>query len=330
MKTSRHQLGPTDQLTAILAFLAVFASSGIAQADQLFYDDLSSGANWTVKQTPDSSAEFGYDYSQKGLPPAPGGSSDTIGLKFEVNNSPPGSEEQIIAYNSNASFTGKYTVRADVWINWALVNGGPGTGTTEYAGVSVGHDGSGPTLSGATLVFDGDGGVDGFDYHLYQGNDAALLRGHAFPPIAQAFPPVDIASTAPSQGQSGVTLAGAGGFQWMTLNVEVDTTSLGPAGLDGDLGFARFSMRSAASGKTVEIGIVDNSRAGPPVALSNGIALQLIDIYPSVTTNPAFSFAIFDNVRVLEGLIPIPEPSSGTLLMIAVASPWRRGRRATS
>jgi hypothetical protein len=55
---------------------------------------LSSGTNWTIAKTSDSTFAFGYDYSQDGLPPAPNG-SDTIGLKFEVNNNHPGDVEQI-------------------------------------------------------------------------------------------------------------------------------------------------------------------------------------------------------------------------------------------
>ena len=36
----------------------------------ILYERLSTGTNWTIVQTADSSAEFGYDYSAKGvLPP---------------------------------------------------------------------------------------------------------------------------------------------------------------------------------------------------------------------------------------------------------------------
>ena len=72
---------PTWHVLAGLAVL-VFGSTATAQ---FFTDDLSSGANWTIAQTSDSTFAFGYDYSQDGLPAAPNG-SDSIGLKFEVNN----------------------------------------------------------------------------------------------------------------------------------------------------------------------------------------------------------------------------------------------------
>jgi hypothetical protein len=35
------------------------------------------------------------------------------------------------------------------------------------------------------------------------------------------------------------------------------------------------------------------------------IALLMSDLFTSVTTNPDYSFALFDNVQVLEGLIPL-------------------------
>src|SRR5262245_9781385 len=224
MQTIRATVRKFCRLVTLVTFLATTMSASAVRAVTIFSDNMSTGANWRIAQTPDSSAQFGYDYSQKGLPPAPRG-GDTIGLKLEANNNPPGNTEQIIAYNGNVAYTGQYTVRADVWINWALVGGGTGTGSTEYAGLSVGHDGVAPSLTGATLLYDGDGDVYSFDYLLYKNSVTYFAVDNLVPFIAQAFPSVNVASAVPTQGQLGATAAGAGGFQWMTLNVQIDTAS---------------------------------------------------------------------------------------------------------
>ncbi len=241
--------------------------------------------------------------------------SDTIGLKFEVNNNPPPEIDEIIAINESAAYTGKYTLRADVWINWAV--GGGTVGTTEFAGVSVGHDGFGAGPFGASFLFDSDGDTTA-DYRLYKnltlqdpasgqyalGNTSGV-NNNSNPDIAAAFPAINVATAAPGQGQTGSTVAGSGGFQWMTLNVEVDTDTIGPAGITNSPGFAHFTMRSAASGNTLDIGTIDNSNGGDVVNMGGTITLLMSDLFTSVANNPAFSFAIFDNVEVFTGLVPL-------------------------
>jgi hypothetical protein len=304
------------RIRATVVLLLAFAPASVALG-QIFTDNMSSGVNWTIVLDADSSFEFGYDYSLKGVPSAPNG-SDTIGLKFEVNNNAPAEVDQIGAFNSNASYTGQYTLRVDIWSNWAPVGGGVGTGTTEFVGVSVGHDGFAPGPFGATLIYTGDGDTSA-DYRLYK--DAALqapasgqyalgttanANNSSNAVIQAAFPSVDIATAVPTQGTSGTVNAGAAGFQWMTVNVEVDTDSIGPAGVTTNPGFARFSMRSATSGNTLEIGTIDNSNGGATTVFSDTIGLLMSDLFSSVTTNPTFSFSIFDNVQVFEGLVPLP------------------------
>ncbi|TWT73793.1 hypothetical protein Pla123a_36870 [Posidoniimonas polymericola] len=301
-----------------LVVAGCFASAASAQ---IYTDSLSSGANWTTKQTNDASFAFGFDYSTKGLPLAPNG-SDSIGLKLEVNNgdASPGSET-IGVFTSVASLPTEYTVRVDIWANWAPDNGTIGQGTTEFVGASVGHDAllSGPF--GASFMYSSDADSS-LDYRLYQ-NEVELQsedggydlgttagsRNHTNPLILEAFPEIDIATAVPTQGSTGVNQAGAAGFQWMTVNIEVDTDSIGPAGLTSDVGFARFSMKSASSGRVLAIGTVDNSNnANPevaPIPLGNQIALLMSDLSSSVTVDPNFSFSIFDNLQVFDGLLAL-------------------------
>jgi hypothetical protein len=304
------------QVCVVIVTVGLVSSASTA-AGQIFTDGLSNGLNWTVAQDGDTSFVFGYDYSQQGIPAAPRGGGDTIGLKFEVNNNPPNDINQIVAYNSNAAFTGQYTLRADVWINWALVGGTVGQGTTEFAGLGVGHDGLAPGPSGASFLFDGDGDTVA-DYRLYKNSTvqdpasgqyttgtAAGANGNTNATYSAAFPAIDVAAAVPDQGQTGTTLAGAGGFQWMTVNLEVDTIAIGPSGIAGLPGFTRVSLRSASSGNLVTVGTIDNSNGGAFVSMEGSIALLMSDIFNSVTTNPALSFAIFDNVQVFAGLVPL-------------------------
>lgn len=304
-------------------FLVLFASFAETSANgQIFTDDLSSGTNWTIVQDADASAEFGFDYSTKGVPAAPNG-SDTVGLKFEVNNTS-GSVNSIVAINENAAYTGQYTLRVDAWINWAPVGGGTGTGTTEFLGAGVGHDGTAALPLGGIFLYssDGDSGVS--DYRLYKesvelqsesgqyvAGMVAGARDNSNAHYSDAFPAIDIATAVPTQGSSGTNAAGAGGFQWMTLNFEVDTNALGPAGTTSDPGFARVSMRSAASGNAIEIGTIDNSNDFDtffPANLEGSISLTMADLFSSVTVNPDFCFGLFDNVQVLDGLVPLDDP----------------------
>lgn len=308
-----------SQLGIIVSALFVAGAASPAFS-QIFTDDMSTGTNWTIVQDPDASAVFGFDYSTRGVPPAPNG-SDTIGLKFEVNNNAPADVNEIAAINANAAYTGEYTFRVDIWSNWAPDGGGIGTGTTEFIGVTVGHDASIPSPLGGAFIYTGDGDAAATDYRMikdtlqlqsesgqYAAGTTAGSRDSSNVYYTSAFPSVDIATAVPTQGSTGTVAAGAGGFQWMTLNVEVDTDSIGPAGITTDPGFARISMRSDSSGNTIAIGTIDNSNDFDtpfPAVLEGSVGLLMSDIFDSVAVNPAFSFGIFDNVQVLDGLVPL-------------------------
>ena len=54
------------------------------------------------------------------------------------------------------------------------------------------------------------------------------------------------------------------------------------------------------------VGTIDNSNGGTVVTMGGAVAMLMSDLFSSVTTNPAFSFAIFDNVQVFSGLVPLP------------------------
>jgi len=96
------------------AALATIGFAGPASA-QFFVDDMSAQGAWTVEADPDTTFQFGYDYSADGLPAAPSG-SDTTGLKLTVNNTAPAAAAQIgVFYEDFTNFTGEYTLlRSDL------------------------------------------------------------------------------------------------------------------------------------------------------------------------------------------------------------------------
>ncbi len=298
--------------------LAVSVLAPTTAVGQIFTDDLSTGTNWTIYQDADASAVFGFDYSTKGLPPAPNG-SDTIGMKLEVNNNAPAEADGIVALNSNAAYTGQYTFRVDAWLNWAPSGGTPGTGTTEFLGAGVGHNSPVALPFGGSFVYSSEGDAAATDYRLYKEGEqlqsgsgqyaagkVAASRDSSDPYYTNAFPAFNIATAVPTQGSSGTQPAGAGGFQWMTLNFEVDTEAIGPSGNTTAPGYVRVSMRSANSGNTIVIGTIDNSNGDfLPAPLGGTVSMMMFDFFSSVTLNPAFAFGIFDNVQVLEGLVPL-------------------------
>lgn len=137
-------------MSRVVAILGVAVLTPCVSA-QLFTDGLSNGNAWTITQDADSSFVFGFDYSTKGVPAAPNG-SDTVGLEFEVNNNDSQTGvASITAVHTDAAFTGQFTFSVDVWLNWAPDGGLAGSGTTEFAGASVGHDGITPRSVGRVV-----------------------------------------------------------------------------------------------------------------------------------------------------------------------------------
>ncbi len=305
-------------------FLFVFLSAmvtltAVTHAQQvLFQDDLSDGGNFRVFGDDDTNATFGFDYSQNGIPPAPNG-NDTIGLIMAVNIVEPAEVTEIAAVHVNDEFNGQYTFTVDVWNNWDLneVDNPTKVGTTEFSGAGVGHAGVIAGPDGASFLYDGDGDTAA-DYRLYKNTELQALdtgqyaiedNNNVDPVLAEAFPGFDIRTVLPGIGLNGSQVDGAGGFQWMTITIEVDTDAIG-AGTADVAGVATVKLTSDSSGNTVEIGTIDNSIGSPgsPVSMNESIALLMSDIFSSVSPAPQHSFAVFDNVKVVRG-IGVVEPT---------------------
>jgi hypothetical protein len=120
----------TNTLADATSPLATVLFSGIRLAD--------SAMNWNLFVTgPDYSAVFGYDYSAQGIPPAPHGSGDTLGILLNVNKTA-GASTAVNLYRIGKSFSGNYALRFDMFVNVVV----PNSVSTEYVLFGINHSGT--------------------------------------------------------------------------------------------------------------------------------------------------------------------------------------------
>ena len=315
---------------SLLALAIGVILTSAASATVIFTSDFDSSTGLAVVPTADTAFTFGYDYSADGIPEAPSsvGGAATSGLKLEANIVDPASVEEIAVVTTGlGSLSGQYSVQVDVWVNANGPFPGGGAGSTEFGGAAVGHDGTTAGRNGAVMIYDGEGGSSR-DYRMYKnsgeqflgsGQYAVTSNNNSGPEMSSAFPGL-AAPAAQGQGAT-VTADGSGGFQWMTLLVEVDSDAIG-SGVTADPGLATFTLTSAASGNTVEVGTIDNSNGGTVVSMTGNVGVVFADIFTSVSDRPQYSFGVFDNLSVNL----VPEPSSLALLSLGGLVLLRRRR----
>ena len=198
-------------------------------------------------------AIFGFDYSSvtypTTIPAAPHSSAGTTkGLYLTVNKDPvghpfgaasgvaPGTNSAVNLYPVGQSFSGSFSLRADVWINWTNL-----AFSTEHALFGINHSGAltnritAAGSDGLFLAMDGDGGVLATsttlrDFALFQGRPGLsplLLRTNTFtfgpaPLLGPQFDNSDpgLASLFPSKAIYGGTPAGSPGLGWVTVQID--------------------------------------------------------------------------------------------------------------
>lgn len=328
-----------------------------------------------------SEADFGFNYAALGIPEAPHsqpGQPVRRGLRLADNIVGEFAGDQVAAVYESPLFVGQYTVQVDVWLNWAP--NATETGTTEHVGVLAGFNVANaqrtfsPGQNGAGVLYSSDGGGgcsntgSACDYMLVKnGSELDLTSGQyaqtSFGLSNQAgydntdsnanlnlqtlFPSFNIATATSGSNATGTQPAGALGFQWVTVTLEVDADATGN-GTNGHLGTVKVTLESHRTGNSLVLGIIDNSiEQNPadgintyerPVNLEGGIGLMMTDLFASGPTNPNFAFGLFDNVRVYQGLLgesltsnyhAVPEPASFVLLAsLAVGLCVGRGQRS--
>lgn len=128
-------------------------------------------ASWTVNNGPtDGVAEFFFDYSTIGVPPAPNSGASTRGLKLQVNLTS-GVFGGLSVSPTGQNFAGDYRLRFDLWQNFNGPFPAGGAGSTQITGAGVGTAGTTPQWPGGKqdsvwFAATADGGST-VDYRAY-------------------------------------------------------------------------------------------------------------------------------------------------------------------
>ncbi|MFN7138671.1 MAG: Calx-beta domain-containing protein, partial [Limisphaerales bacterium] len=268
--------------------------------------DSNNTANWTVNKSTGANAndagniaDFYFDYSTVGIPPAPGSGSTTRGLKLQANLTG-GIFSGLSVSPTGQNFSGDYRFRAHMWLNFHGPLDVGGAGTTQVTGLGVGT--AGTTAQWANSVQDSvffgvtcDGG-SAIDYRAYSsaaatgyapasgvfaGGTASNVRDNVHP-YYDIFgrQPAPAAQLASYPQQTNVTAVGTPGFAWREVVVEKQGNNI-TWFMDG-----------------LRIATVDAST----VTLGGGnILLNHFDINAGSSADPlapTLHFGLFDNVRV--------------------------------
>jgi hypothetical protein len=276
-------------------------------------------AGWTINQGPsDGVADFFFDYSIVGIPPAPnstGGS--TRGLKLQANVTS-GVFGGLSVSPTGQSFSGDYRMRFDLWQNFNGPLPGGGSGSTQVTGAGIGTAGVTPQWAGGSqdsvwfgTTADGGSSVDYRAYSsgagtgygdtsgVFAAGSGAGVRNEAHPYYAEfGREPVPAAQVASYPDQTGTTAVGAQGFQWR----DVVITKIG-----NQISWFIDGLRLATvDASTVTLG-------------GSNILFNYFDINGTVSTDPDSPFVLFgliDNIRV-ESLTTTPQAPNITGIQVA-------------
>jgi hypothetical protein len=304
------------RFNALCSFLVVaLALPSASFGSSLYMEDFDADhtANWTVNNPglSDIIADFHYDYSAIGVPPAPGGVT-TRGLKMTANNT--GGVFSGFSVSPNGqSFTGPYRVKFNLWHNYVGPLGPGGNGTTQLSTFGIGTAGNVAFWPGAatkeSVAFAAtlDGG-SASDYRAYSsaaptsyaaGNAVYQAPGGGINDSnvyyagngGQAAPPAQLLLY---PGQTGVTDTGEFSFKWRKVVIDVSG------------GFATWSMDGLPIAK------VDLST----VTLGGGnILFGHSDTNGASSTDPNDSLL---NVTLIDNICVVPEPASVVLCLVGL------------
>jgi hypothetical protein len=339
MRLSTRGLVPA---AALLIACASTSSFGTVLYQDNFNTDTSSA--WTVNSAGSNAATFAFDYSSQGIPAAPHSGGSTIGLKLEPNYKGGGAAyaPSVVPGMSlspiGQSFTGDYTVSADIWFNYPIT----GAGSTEFGGIGLGSNGAQVEVAGlaksAYVISSFDGG-NSVDYRVYvpsaqsglttasvyaagSRDSANAYYQSAFPtaPTAPAYQTdTTVNPNAKNVGTAGIEYNAAGqlGFAWYTWNLTKtgDTISWSVTTADGltTTPLASYTLSATdlagMSGTDILLSTFDGSGSASTFANARDVLFMLVD-----------------NVQVTS--VSVPEPASLSLLGIGSLALLKRRRNA--
>jgi hypothetical protein len=295
----------------IAVALAAVSLPGIVCGAPLYSEnfDVDPTAAWTVNDPglSDILADFHYDYSAIGVPPAPGGAT-TRGLKMTANNSN-GVFSGFSVSPTGKIFSDNYRVEFDMWQNYVGPLGAGGSGSTQLTLYGIGTAGNVPIWAGSvpkeSLAFgttlDGGSAADFRAYSSaaptsYPDGDpvyVAATRNGSDPYYSAAFAGVSApaAQVVLFPGQTGTTDAGETSFAWRKVVIDVSG------------GFAAWSIDGVPLGK-VDLSTV--TLGGGNIFFGHG------DTNASSSTDPNDSLL---NVTIIDNVVVIPESASAEFLV---------------
>jgi hypothetical protein len=325
-----------------LAILAGCASR--ASAVVLFSDNFNTNtsANWTKNAAPAANAatqtaDFAFDYSVYGIPPAPG-SSDTLGLRLRANvpivggvemtTRPAGVLSGLSMSPTGQNFGTNYKAEFYAWSNFfgspnasGLADNGNsegGTANTLFAiGTSgtvplvVGNGGSTPLASGASMDGIGfattaDGGLPN-DWRVYPKSGTFVLSTTAG--VYAAAPTGNATANANTDpyyvAKFPMQTAPANEHTIASTEYGSDAADVMAGNMQaGSFGFAWHKVTLTKTGGTVTWDIDGNRIAQYDVSAltlgGNNIALGQSDVNGTTARHPALVFTVFDNLTVMD------------------------------
>jgi hypothetical protein len=294
--------------TAAFTSSAASLSVGVPQGGQTtFYENFDSPAssnNWnffdgSANGIADYTVDWSFDYSTyfsayngTTIPPAPNTTNGTTrGLRLTVNNNDStGATAGVSLYPKNASFSGAYKLKCDVWINYPGGAGGTGsTGSTEHATFGLNHAGTRVNWDNSTanpsdgvwFAVDGEGGTT-IDYRAYVGNAAGSPTLLAFTNSGFSASGAASRDATDAHWQSifpspTYESPGAPGKHWVQVEASQDAANVLTWRMNGNLIAQRTNTSSFTSGD---------------------VMIGYMDVFSSIANPAADAFVVFDNVRV--------------------------------
>ncbi|MCP4594457.1 MAG: carboxypeptidase family protein [bacterium] len=245
------------------------------------FDAGTSGVHWDLfTSSDDFTADFGFDYSAHGIPPAPNSvGGTTIGAKFTVNNNDadPGTEA-LSAYPLGVSFGDEYALKFDMWINYNGGSGG-GTGSTEFMLAGINQAGTrvnwpeNPASDGISFAVSGEGDAE-TDYRAYEEDNLFSVGSgvYAAGSMNSSAPFYQSLFTSPTY-----ETPGSPGKHWVEVEIRQ----------------ASGELQWLLNG-TVIATIPD------PAYTSGNVMIGYYDGFASIAYPGEDNFIIYDNVRVIQ------------------------------
>lgn len=335
----------TKPVRSLICFAIVGFFAARASAVVLFQDNFNTNTSgsWTKNAAPAANAatqtaEFAFDYSGFGIPPAPG-SADTLGLRLranvpivggvEVTTRPAGVQSGLSMSPTGQNFGTNYKAEFYAWSNFfgapnaqGLADNGASEGGTANVLFAVGTSGTVPltagnpnaiattTIDGIAFATTGDGGI-GSDWRVFPKSATALPGAtagvYAAAPLGSAtatsnadpfYTAIFPTQTAPAEQQALAT-AEYGGDAFPVMAGNMQA---------GSFGFAWHKVTLTKTGGIVTWDIDDNRIAQYDASAltlgGNNIALGVSDVNITTARHPSLVFTIFDNLVVTDVVPP--------------------------